>query len=78
MVKVGSVVCVDFLLGVTCACVLVGGGELGFFCCWFFVLLFFFFFPSDRQDNVRRHFGVSVGILSAMIVFVFLSCLLFG
>ena len=33
VVKVGSVVCVDFLLGVTCACTVVRGGELGGFCC---------------------------------------------
>jgi len=50
MVKVGSFVCVDFVLGGTCACILVGGGELGFFCC-----CLFFFFPSDRQDSVRRY-----------------------
>ena len=33
-------VCVDCLLGVTCACVLVGGSE-------------FLFFSSDGQDCVR-------------------------
>ena len=52
MVKVGSVVCVDFVLGGTCARILVGGGVLGFFLLLFFCFLFF---PSDRQDSVRRY-----------------------
>ena len=35
MDKVGPLVCVGFVLGVTCACVLVGGGEL-LLCCALF------------------------------------------
>ena len=50
MVKVGSFVCVDFVLGGTCACILVGVVSWGFF-----VVVYFFFFPSDRQDSVRRY-----------------------
>lgn len=54
MGKVGLVIFVGFMLGVTCACILVGGGE---FC---------FFSPSDEQGLCEVvYFGVSVEILSA-------------
>ena len=43
--EVGLVVCVGFVLGGTCVCILVGGGE--------------FFSPSDGQDlRVGRFWGV--------------------
>ena len=64
MDKVGPLVCVGFVLGVTCACVLVGGGEL--------LLCFVLFSPSEGQGCV----GWSSCLL--MIGFVFLFCLLFG
>ena len=45
MGEVGLVVCVGFVLGGTCVCILVGGGE--------------FFSPSDGQDlRVGRFWGV--------------------
>ena len=60
-------VCVDFLLRVTCACVLVEGSEV------------FIFFSSNGQDRVRWYiFECLWDSCLLMFVSVFLSCFLFG
>ena len=64
MGEVGPVVCVDFMLGGTCAYILTGEGEI---------------FASYGQDCVRWYvFGYLWKACLMMVMFVFLSCLLFG
>ena len=63
MDEVGPVVCVDFMLGGTCAYILVGGDEI---------------FASYGQDSVRWYVFDYLWKACLMTVrFVFLSCLLF-
>ena len=66
--KLGSLVCVDFLLRVSCAYILLGGDEV----------IFFFSFSSDGQGCVRLYIWSLWDSHLLVIVFVFLSSLLFG
>ena len=62
--KFGPVVCVSFVLGMNCACVLVGGGEV------------LFFFPSNGEGCVRWYILECLWESSVLMTgFVILSCL---